>query len=952
MKQSDNKSDSHILRQQAEERLKQKLQQSGLPHSESDILKLNHELEVHQIELEMINQDILLTKEQAESSANRYSKLYDFAPSGYVTLNRDGKICELNRKAAQILGKERSLLANRLFSHFVSKDTKSAFLLFLKKVFNSSANESCEVAFNATNNQQKFVYLTGQIDENEEQCLVAMVDITVQEHASEALRASEEKYRTGFMLQHSILESPVDIIIFALDKNFCYTAFTRFHKKTIKKIWGVDIQPGMNMLDIITNPDDRQKAKANFDRALQGEYFMLTEEYGNVQLYRTYYEDYYSPIIDDYGTIHGVSVFVVDITQRKKTEMDLLQNEQKFRALFENVQDVFYQIDLNGIIQEISPSIKEFTEIDRDKIIGTNVSNLYFNPDERVRFLDEIKKKGEVRDFELLFKTKNGETKFASVNARLLFDADGRPNHIDGALRDVTERRKSIHAIRESEQRYHHIFDHTTEGLILLSQDGKLAEVNKSFAEMHGYTVDEMKNLNIEDLDVLREGAFEGRADILRRIHAGEVVRFEVEHYHKDGHIITLSDSVSLITLGDQEYYLAFHQDITERKHFELELIKAKEHAEQSDRLKSAFLANISHEIRTPMNGILGFSDLLKEPGITTEEQQNYIQVIQKSGARLLNIINDVVDIAKIEAGQMEIDISRTNVNEKTAYIVNFFTPEAEKNGIQISCENGLPQTAAIIQSDSDKILAILLNLVNNAMKFTHQGFIHFGYRKTGDFLEFFVKDTGIGISQDQQDLIFERFRQGDKMITKAYEGTGLGLSISKAYVEMLGGKIWLESELGKGATFYFTIPYNADENVKSSVKNVSANTEANHQDKKLKILIAEDDESSVSFLSTALKIYRREILTVGTGIEVVEACRANPDLDLILMDIRMPDLDGYSATRQIRQFNKSVVIIAQTAYAMAGDREKAIGAGCNDHISKPVTVGVLKGVMRKYFGK
>jgi CheY-like chemotaxis protein len=358
----------------------------------------------------------------------------------------------------------------------------------------------------------------------------------------------------------------------------------------------------------------------------------------------------------------------------------------------------------------------------------------------------------------------------------------------------------------------------------------------------------------------------------------------------------------------------------------------------------------MSHEIRTPLNGILGFSDLLMEPDITTEERHKYINFIHKSGNRLLNIINDVVDIAKIEAGQMEIAISRTNVNEKIEYIYNFFKPEADRNGIQISYENGLEAEEAIIRSDADKILAILINLVNNAIKFTHKGFILFGYRKTGSFLEFFVKDTGVGIRQEQQEVVFERFRQGDKLITKTYEGTGLGLSISKAYVEMLGGKIWLESEFGKGSTFYFTIPYNDEMDIKPEVPNVSANKGADYKVKDLKVLIAEDDESSVSFLSLALKMYCREILIADTGVAAVEACRANPDIDLVLMDVRMPNQDGYEATRQIRKFNKEVIIVAQTAYAMTGDREMSINAGCNDYLSKPVNKDKLLALIQKYF--
>jgi len=360
----------------------------------------------------------------------------------------------------------------------------------------------------------------------------------------------------------------------------------------------------------------------------------------------------------------------------------------------------------------------------------------------------------------------------------------------------------------------------------------------------------------------------------------------------------------------------------------------------------------MSHEIRTPMNGILGFAELLKEPHLTGDEQQQYISIIEKSGKRMLNIIGDIVNISKIEAAQMEVSLSETNVNQQIEFIHTFFKPEVEKRGIQLLVTIFLPPNECRITTDREKLYAILTNLVGNALKYTFLGSIEFGVEKKGNFLEFFVRDTGVGIPENQREIIFERFRQGNDLITKPYEGIGLGLSISKAFVELLGGNIWIESQLGKGSTFYFTIPYNVDEEVKPSIKKGSANIETEHQVKNLKILIAEDDESSVSFLSTALKKDFGRILIARTGIEVVESCRANPDLDLILMDIRMPELDGYSATRQIRQFNKDVVIIAQTAYAMAGDREKAIEAGGNDYISKPIKIGFLKELIRKHFSK
>ena len=391
---------------------------------------------------------------------------------------------------------------------------------------------------------------------------------------------------------------------------------------------------------------------------------------------------------------------------------------------------------------------------------------------------------------------------------------------------------------------------------------------------------------------------------------------------------------------------------LKEKERLTDELIIAKEQAEESNRLKSAFLSNMSHEIRTPMNGILGFTKLLKKPNLTGAQQQDFIRIIQISGARMLNTINSIVDISKIESGLTKVDIKATNINEKMEFTYKFFKPEVEIKRLQFLFKNSLPTNEAIISTDSEKVHAILSNLVKNAIKFTNEGAIEFGYEKKGEYLEFFVKDTGIGIPQNQYKMIFERFRQGSESHNRVYEGSGLGLSIAKSYIEMLGGKIWVESEEGKGSKFYFTIPYNAVLEEKIEIKNTVSEEHKEVKIKKLKILIAEDDDISFIFLNRVLQKISKEILYAVTGIEAIEACRSNPDLDFILMDIKVPQMDGNEATRQIRQFNKEVIIIAQSAYAFSGDREKAIEAGCNDYISKPINYALLYELIKKHVNK
>lgn len=381
-----------------------------------------------------------------------------------------------------------------------------------------------------------------------------------------------------------------------------------------------------------------------------------------------------------------------------------------------------------------------------------------------------------------------------------------------------------------------------------------------------------------------------------------------------------------------------------------IELVAAKEKAEESNRLKSAFLSNMSHEIRTPMNGILNFSELLKDPELKVEKQQLFLNIIEKSANRLMFTINNIVDISKIESGLMELSISTFDLNRQIEEIEAFFMPEAEKKGIQFKVTNTISTQDSLISSDSGKIYSILLNLVKNAIKFTFEGSVELVCSKKGNQLEFYAKDTGIGIPLDRQPFIFDRFVQADIEDKAVHEGSGLGLAISKAYTEMLDGKLWVDSEEGNGSIFYFTMPLQTGRKEQKIAEDPTEATDNSTVIKNLKILIAEDDEVSCILLSTILAEINAEILTAKTGVEAVKACQENPDLDLILMDVKMPEMNGHEATRQIRQFNEDIIIIAQSAYALIGESKRALNSGCNSYISKPIIKDELMSQIYEYF--
>lgn len=408
-----------------------------------------------------------------------------------------------------------------------------------------------------------------------------------------------------------------------------------------------------------------------------------------------------------------------------------------------------------------------------------------------------------------------------------------------------------------------------------------------------------------------------------------------------------LIDKNQEIERQNEEYLIVneeLHESMERVQDINSELQKAKEKAEESDKLKSAFLANMSHEIRTPMNGIIGFSNMLIDDGLSEEKRSAYANIIIESSQQLLTIVNDILDISKIETGQVKINIEDFNVNDTIIEMFSFYKPKATEKGILLLPEKGLNDNHSIVSTDKAKLNQVLNNLLSNALKFTHQGHIKFGYIVINNTLEFYVKDTGIGIPKEFHDKIFERFRQAESNLTRQYGGTGLGLSISKNLVELLDGQIWFESTEGKGSTFYFSIPFKPAQSAYESSK------QDNEQDEgkgKSTILIAEDEEINYLFLEEILSELELKIIHAKNGLEAVDLCKTNPDIELVLMDIKMPEMNGLEATRLIKEMNQDLPIIAQTAYAMETDKEKAFEIGCNGYLSKPINKNELLKLIR-----
>ncbi|MBN1767030.1 MAG: PAS domain-containing protein [Prolixibacteraceae bacterium] len=357
-----------------------------------------------------------------------------------------------------------------------------------------------------------------------------------------------------------------------------------------------------------------------------------------------------------------------------------------------------------------------------------------------------------------------------------------------------------------AEKKYTELYNFAPSGYLSLSKNGEITGLNFMAANILG----KERSMLIKKMFAFFVSK-ESRPvfhQFLQALFSGKQKQCCEIKLEETGNKVTIVN-IEGIAAFDDEHCLLTLIDVTICVEAAIELTKAKERAEESDRLKSAFLANMSHEIRTPMNGILGFAELLGDHDLSNEKHQFYINIIEKSGRRMLNIINDIIDISKIESGLMKVNLTKSEINKQTEYIYTFFKPEAVEKGITLTVKNGLPDGLSTVETDREKLYAILINLVKNAIKFTKRGTVEFGYTKKGAWLEFYSKDTGIGIPFEKQKLIFDRFIQADDSSLKVFEGTGLGLSISKSYVEMLGGTIWVESEEGLGTTFYFRLPYN-----------------------------------------------------------------------------------------------------------------------------------------------
>lgn len=651
------------------------------------------------------------------------------------------------------------------------------------------------------------------------------------------------------------------------------------------------------------------------------------------------------------------------VMERERQLAQIKENEEKYRTLVESADEGILILQ-KGIIVFANSLLRNkmgggYTN---EELIGYHYLE-FIPPKERERIVQYGQKRflspDKIKRYETKAIRKDGSLLMIEVNASI-FEYAGE-NAVMVLLRDITDRKKAEKALlkskREAEQQeqfLEKVFDSAPEIMMLLDEHNRIIRLNQAGRKRINKTMEEVKGLRFGEafdcISLPEHGATCGNGNSCKhcqiRTAIEDVVESGAECFKKEMPIQIITDrglETLTILLSTVRLYarnkkstLLTIDNISERKALEDELLKAKERAEESDRLKSAFLANMSHEIRTPMNGIIGFSELMKEPVLTEENRTRFANIIINSSKQLLGIVSDILDISRIETGQMELHEENVNLTEILNETHEFHLLNAQEKGLELNLEMNESSAIPKVCIDPHKLKQILDNLISNAIKFTNAGHITIGYTLKGEFLEFYVKDTGIGIEASEQKSIFNRFQQANRTIAKNFGGNGLGLAICNSLCQLLGGKIWLTSEPGKGTTFYFQLPYHPivssvnKSNTASRSKEISFSTEPT-------ILVAEDTDMNFQLIEELLTSFTPKIIRVTNGKEAIRQCRDNQDIDLVLMDVKMPELNGYDATTAIKLMRPNLPVIIQTAYAFAGEEELAREIGCDAFLPKPI---------------
>ncbi len=537
-------------------------------------------------------------------------------------------------------------------------------------------------------------------------------------------------------------------------------------------------------------------------------------------------------------------------------------------------------------------------------------------------------------------------------------------NLISGIAKQLGElflRKKTEEQVTRLSYEYEVVFNGTQSAMFLVEVCGdgqyRYVRTNAAYERMSGYSQKDTAGKTPYDLFGKKGGD-----DIIKHyeecIKTGQPHQYELSIRHRDKLHIIDAELNPIFEDGSVKYIAGSSTNITEKKKILDELLVAKEKAEASDHLKTAFLNNISHEVRTPLNGLLGFGQLLSQEGLTSHQKRSYMKSMNKSSRRLIDTIEKIIDISMILSNNLEINIQKVEPVQVVNEVRNLANPASTEKGLTL--ETSIPENIPVpsIQNDAALIRKVLSHLADNAIKFTNKGTVVIGLMVRDDAMVFYIKDTGSGMSEEYQEKLYQPFSQEDVAMTRGFEGSGLGLSIAAGIVEKLGGKIWAESEKDAGSKFYVSFPLPKSEKSgnestaaldhtgsslaqSSTTKDTAAafaETDEPDTPPKQSILLADDDDMALFLLETLIEDIGVPLISATNGKEAVEAFRSNPGICLVITDVKMPVMDGIEATRQIKAIRKDVPVIAVTAHAMSGDEQRILAAGCDDYIAKPLS--------------
>ncbi len=885
-----------------------------------------------------------IERQQAEltESESKYRLLAENSVFG-IYIIQDAKMAYVNSSFAKTFGYSPEEIIDKLSpKNLIHPDDIQAVMKRFQERLDGQIERS-SIVYKAIKKDGSLIYIEvygiAIIYQGKSAVMGTLIDVTERKQAEMALRESEEIFRK--FMEHS------PIYVFFKDENIRSVRLSKNYESMLGKPMAELL--GKNMDDLF--PSELAKSMvANDIKILKENKEITIEEELNGRLYTTIK----FPIHLE-GKPRYLAGYTIDITERKIAEEQLRENERRLSTLMGNLPGIAYRCanDRNWTIEYVSEGCFELTGYMPEELVNNSVitfNDLIHEEDQEYLFnkwQDVLSRKETFQD-EYRIITKNGKEKWVWEQGCGIYSDDDKVVALEGFIIDITERKLVTNELRKLSR----AVEQSPVSILITDPEGNIEYANPKFSELTGYSLPEIQGKNPR---FLKSGftTQEEYAELWKTITSGGEWRGELCNKRKDGKLFWELGSISSIKNdeGQITHLLAVKEDISEKKKFEEELIKAKEKAEESDHLKTSFLHNISHEIRTPMNAITGFSSLLNNPGLSSDKIKDYTTIIFNSSHQLLSIITDIIHIATIEAGQEKFIEKEMNLNYLLNTLYRQFEAVAKPKDIRLILETPLNDSEVDILTDETKLSEILSNLINNALKFTQKGTVTISYAVKKTFLEFSVKDTGMGIPAGMHEKIFDRFLQVDHTVTREHEGTGLGLSISKAYVELLGGKIWVNSQPDKGSEFCFTIPFIRKSSDEISGSLLKSESELLFDQPKT-ILVAEDEDMNYLLVEEFLENPNITLLRARNGIEAVELFRSDVAIDLVLMDIKMPRMDGYEATRKIRAIKPDIPVIAITAYAQAGDKDKALSAGCSAYIAKPMRKEILLALIGKFLHK